>query len=361
MRAGGYEGEITVFDEHHEALLFWDEVFLSKKAPRTLLHVDGHSDMGTPWLTESVYTKDVAGLVERQLSIANFIIPAVIRGYFDNVIFLGRGVEEKGRQKRRIGSLYGEGVWIKGNLKKDKLTRRLFPDAKEWHYAVVADPASVPKKPVVLDIDLDYFCGYCLNYSNLSVPLTARQARSVNRLFRSNDKYRVFLNLLNIEDGVVKPEGYPKFKDIIYNGSEAWIECAIRYFVTSLSAKPERISICRSVKSGYTPASLAGFTEKTLIGYLSGRRRRIDPRDIPGPLEIYPYVASEDNTLYVPLTDDVFPLNGDARFIWRLIREGKSFSEIIEAMLKVYDLSPEVLVDQVVRFIFYLKKKFVLK
>lgn len=55
--------------------------------------MDGHSDPDLPLLTESVYTDDVRGFVQRQLGIGDFILPAVMRGLFKEVVFLTRAVD----------------------------------------------------------------------------------------------------------------------------------------------------------------------------------------------------------------------------------------------------------------------------
>jgi len=354
---------ITVFDEHHEAFLFWNEIFRGENAKRrTLVHVDGHSDMGMPMLTESVYTKDVRGFVTRQLNIGNFIVPGVVRGFFDDVFFLGRGVKQAKRKKSRIGSLYGKGVWIKTGLGKGRLIQKLYPDARDWYFTATSNLAEIPRKPFTLDIDMDYFCGYYLNYSELRLPLGSRQVSLLKRLDRSNDRYKVPLRLFDFEKNSITPRGMRRFKHVIYNNSRPWIEVAIRNFVGSIPVRPDHVSLCRSVKSGYTPAAQASFIEKTLLAYLTGSQKKpIDPRDIPGAFEIYPFIAREGNTLYIPLSHDTVKLNADMLFLWKRIKEGKSFARIIKSMQRAYDLPVEALINNLVRFIFHLKQHFILK
>ena len=196
----------------------------------------------------------------------------------------------------------------------------------------------------------------------MGLRVTETQIKKVKKMSLSEDKYKLTLPFFKIEDGILRPYGDTKFKDIIYNDSEPWIECAIKYFTDSLKIKPELVSICRSLKSGFTPKKYARFTEQTLITYLMGRyKNKIDPCDIVSTFKIYPFITCIGNTIYNPLTDDIIKLNKDSRFIWERIQMGKNFPQIFEAMLKAYDIEPEHLKGEILKFIFRLKKGFIIK
>lgn len=363
--------EITVIDEHQEALLFWAEALSAGKIQKggVLLHVDAHHDMLTPKLSRSAYTSDLVGFTERQLDIGDFIIPAVMRGIFNEVIFLRRGPlfqKQKRKTKYYIGSAHGEGVWINDKLKLNNITRRLYPDIKPWYWAERDDPSGVKIKQGVLDIDLDYFCSHFTPQPPMGLQLTKPQINFLKRRALSEDKYKINLGFFRIKGKILKAmntgQAVVNVKEVIYNDSKQWIECAIRYFVESLTMKAQIISICRSVKSGHVPLKYAQFTERTLIRYLSREQEKgIDPCDITSKFEIYPFVTCIDNTIVNPLNHGTINLKNDALFIWKKIQQGHNFPQLFKAMSKRYDMEPELLKREIFRFILHLKSAYVIR
>ena len=89
-----------VFDEHNEAYYYWHRArhdgYLDR--PLDLFHVDAHNDMAELQnLQHSLYwsERDDEGYLDRyqtiayhEMSIANFLIPAVLNGLVKNVYFI---------------------------------------------------------------------------------------------------------------------------------------------------------------------------------------------------------------------------------------------------------------------------------
>jgi len=361
--------KITVVDEHHEVFLLWEEAVATGKIKKqtSLLHVDAHPDLNIPSITESVYSKDVRGFVKRQLGIGNFVIPAILRGIFKEVVFLNRawstGKNKGVTKKQYVGTLQGKGMWINNGFPLNSITRQLYPDFKLWYFTSTNDLEKVKINEGVLDIDLDYFYGYFHPQPQISLKLTKAQLKILKQSSLSEDKYKFPLKYFKLQGGVLMYNDYlPHLKGYIYNESKPWIECAIRYFVDSLTMRPLLISVCRSVKSGYMPKKYAEFTERTLIDYLTGKKKKkIDPCDITSSFKICPFVICIGNTIYNPLTNDSIRLKQDSRFIWERLRNGVNFNQIFEDMQKAYNVEPQIIKQQLVKFIFRLKKSFIIK
>ncbi|OGR46490.1 MAG: hypothetical protein A2X34_03190 [Elusimicrobia bacterium GWC2_51_8] len=353
---------ITVFDEHHEVFLFWEESIASGKLHKgsTLLHVDGHADLAAPWVQDSVYSPNVRRFVRTQLNIGNFILPAVLRGIFNQVIFLDRARAPRKKEKHNIGTLYGSGRWINMDFPKDRLSASLYPDAKEWQYTIIGDASDIKAQDFTLDIDLDYFYGYYSPRPQYEICLSDRQLKHVKKMFLSDDKYKISLNKFAVEKRTLRAKTLRGLEDVICNSSREWIECAIKYFTDSLKVKPASASICRSVKSGYTPAKHAQYAEETLIKYLKGHKG-MDYSDIVSAFEVYPFITRVGDIIYNPLLNKKMELERDNRFIWDGIARGKNLRQIFKDMFSRCEGERKSLEKEVLKFIFYLKGNFFIK
>lgn len=118
------KSSIHILDEHNECLLLWEEIF--SKSPsrkrRKLLHVDNHFDMNAPLLSKSIYTAKIKNLIN-DIGIASFITPALLKGYFNEVILFAPKATKKPITKKYIGTIYGEGKIIKSELKLNKINK----------------------------------------------------------------------------------------------------------------------------------------------------------------------------------------------------------------------------------------------
>jgi hypothetical protein len=132
--------------------------------------------------------------------------------------------------------------------------------------------------------------------------------------------------------------------------------------VESIRFKPQLISICRSVKSGYTPKQYAVFVEDTLIAYLTNKqKKRLDPCEIDEPFEAHPFIARIKNSIYNPFNDKIIHLKNDSRCIWEKIEKNKNFPQIYEEISQEFDADPDVLKNTLLRFIFRLKSSYFIK
>jgi hypothetical protein len=85
-----------LIEEHHEAFLVWKYAILNNWMPargNSLLHIDEHSDMGTPRFNTSIYnlngdTNVIKNFVYTELNIASFIMPAIYQDIFDKVYWI---------------------------------------------------------------------------------------------------------------------------------------------------------------------------------------------------------------------------------------------------------------------------------
>ena len=356
--------DITVFDEHHEALIFWADSFAKNRFRKnaTLLHVDEHADIDVPRMTESVYSKNVRRLVQRQLKISNFIIPAILRGMFQEVVFLGKTLDPMYRKEHYLGTFGGTGKWIM--LFDDKIqdVSRMFPDVKKWYYTVTDDLSRIALKNVVLDIDLDYFSSYLFPQMEKGILLTKRQLIECERSFLTNDDFKISFFPFTLMQGKHKHYTDTRFKHVLFNNSPQWIECGIRYFVESLKFRPEVVSICRSVTSGYLPRRFAQFTEETVKNYLRGTQKRtIDPCEISAPFEIYEFTVQMGKYIFNLLTGKKIALRHDTELVWKYMLKEKNFAQIFKLMYRDFDAPAEILKKEIVKFIFRLKRNFFIK
>jgi len=353
--------KIEVVDEHHEALLFWEDSMCKKriKEKGTLIHTDFHSDLGVPNLKKSVYSKNLSKLVQDSLNIDNFIIPAILRDIFKDIIFLNPLDQNKKRKKMIIGTVRGKGKVIVKIFKKE--IKKLFPDAKEFYLSFISNSINIPKKrEITLDIDMDYFSCNLRPQSPLFIELTDKQLRKINHFSKSNDKYKIDLKFFNIKDNILKLNEENSDKNFVYNDSIKWIDYSIKSFVKGLKVKPKIISICRSVKSGFTPVKYDEYIEKNLIDYLKNPPAKINLPKI-SRFKIYPFVSSTENIIFNAFTEEFLKLNETGRFIWEQINKGKDFDGILKESQSKFIVNEERAKTDILNEVLNLRKKLILK
>jgi len=354
---------IKVFDEHHEAFLYWETAALQKKIKKeaTLLHVDFHSDDGVPhFLKTSVYSKNIRQFTQEELSIGNFIIPSILRGTIKKVIFLHPFFASKAK-RMEVGSLKGEGKAIVAKQKFKKLTRILFPDIKEWSQVKLNDVSKVKEQDVILDIDLDYFSCNLFPILEFKLKLSKQQLKSAQRFSTSQDDFRLKLNYFNLKRNYLSLFKIPRIAkdELIYNDSFEWIDYSIKKFVRGLRVRPLLVSICRSEKSGYLPKKYAKLIEERLIKYLCNPPKNIEFPSVTH-FRIFPFIASADNFIYNVYTKRIEKLNKTSLFFWNQIKEGRDFDQILRKTLTKYDVDREVVKQDLLSFVFYLKQNVII-
>ncbi|NCR21108.1 MAG: hypothetical protein GPJ27_03870 [Microcystis aeruginosa L111-01] len=276
---------LLIMEEHHEAFFIWNYAVLNGWIPpnkNLLLHVDEHSDFGTPNLSNSLNSlkgdlENIYNFTYTELGIADFIIPSIYQGIFNELYWLRQTHNaEQTEVMNHVFSLNAEGkiLFVTEDVNKAGLFNL---DRKPLKNKLITTTDSLvnQEKTVVVDIDLDYFS--CDN-----------QAGEVWEIEVSKETYESFLN--NPYDPIrIKLGGTAKMKekngksyfymqrpimesvlekDRALKVSQAEILERIEKFSTFLienKIQPKLIDICRSRLSGYTPGDQWQFIESNLI------------------------------------------------------------------------------------------------
>lgn len=282
---------LYLFAEHNEAFYYYHKAKFEgyMRRPMDLFHIDAHNDMGFPRVfKKSIYysaqdPKDkyleyFEDFAKRELSISNFILPAVLSGLISNVYFIYPSWRrmKPGRRKMNIASCFGEGRILKRQMGPEKsLTPgamlKALPDLKYFNYSA-GGIENVPKnRKVILDIDFDYFAcrDSILNEINYELEITKEQF--LNKVNLLCDKTLRFSGLdFCFEE---KNEKYyakiahKKSEDMAYLPSRENIESEINSLVSILRdkrIKPVVVTLCRSSISGYCPQDYVEFIEDKL-------------------------------------------------------------------------------------------------
>jgi hypothetical protein len=279
---------LFVFEEHNEAFFAWHYAIANQMMTaknNILLHVDEHSDFKIPRFNYPLSSvgnnlKNIYQFTYNELSIANFIIPAVYQGIFNQVYWIYQSFKANYPDSVYVYSYDRQGKFLATKSDKSLKPVNLFdPDYHLTKYQALKIDEEFPQaKSVILDIDLDYFsCNH--QYYNFKGKLEVSSKQYYEfiedkyHFLRSTlgsgitaqkrgDKYFLYFN--NFEESKTSPN-YLKV-------SESEIIHRISKFVSFLKfhqVKPQIIDICRSRLSGYTPENQWRFIEENLIQQLT--------------------------------------------------------------------------------------------
>ncbi len=292
---------VFVFEEHHEAFIVWHEAvrrgLLRPGCKNILLHVDTHADMKSYCLRSPVpeiaaSPERVSEFVYRELIISSFIIPAVYQKLFYEVCWLAPPAAEP-TEASSDPMLVEKRFFYVRSQDEDRKTLIVRPDPSQgfsdrtWedrspfcHYRqTTADPFTA-ESPVVLDIDLDYFCcsptadafeRFEITEEEYGRCLTERY-RKLNLHFRHYVEAvdgRYYLCFNPPSPGAAEARA-PKSDDEIFASIRGF-----SVFLEHNQVRPVLIDICRSRYSGYTPEPAWRLIEKELLGEL-GRLYEIE-------------------------------------------------------------------------------------
>jgi hypothetical protein len=269
---------LVVVEEHHEAFFAWHKAAAEGSLPigaTTLLHVDEHSDMSVPRLRRPLPPptdlEAIADCTYEDLDIGNFVWPAVYQGLFNRVLWL--------RHKHKGGVAWSEmSICAKTPAGLEFVTGRLdgtawgeAPDRRRMEFAQI-HPGDLIRtdQPVVLDVDLDYFC------SNDYPDYQGRQlevSEAAFRDFRENPYH-----FLRIAPGsrisAFERDGrfYLRFNDYPEAPGRTSTPGEIPGRIAALAqqlreneVQPVQIIFCRSAESGYMPRDVLGQIEQGLL------------------------------------------------------------------------------------------------
>lgn len=361
--------DIVVFDEHHEALLYWESI--RTHMPRTILHVDFHADMWAPgrdvnyqyartpgYLNCSVYCDSIYDLL-KDVSPTSFLIPSILRYGIERIIFLKPTGLCGSSKKITIGTLNGEGRVVRS---VDSRNRIFFPDAITFEYVETHSLDDVKVEDYVLDIDLDYFC--CnLNperYKNIFVEYSDKVLDEIREYNLSRDDYRVDLQLVDISENGSHLIPQPDFL-VRYNDNIAWIKYSIEKFVSQLPRKPAYISFCRSEKLGYTPSQYVQFIENYLMEQINKSFINVTfPMDVPLELSLFTTVIGR--RIYNYCTEVNLELDDTGIFIVSMIQDKKATTrEIVISMSEVFNVPTEEILVDIQEYICELRRFLIIK
>lgn len=274
---------IVVVEEHHEAFLVWHLARLAGMIePRGnhLLHVDFHSDLAPPVLCGSIHDLEpspdaIAGFTYRELTIGTFIVPAVYQRLVNRVYWLApaaRGASPAGQMYVR--TYKGEGRLFLLAQGSPKTVTALLGDSVAFDVVQAsADDTLEPGGPVILDVDLDYFSLDAYPSREFRVAVTADEyARFVADPYhplrasmgcrgeQAGADYFIEFNRLAGRDVPAPLKASP---DVIRARAAGLAACLRRSGI-----QPRLIDICRSCRTGYTPADQVAFIEEVLLDTL---------------------------------------------------------------------------------------------
>lgn len=276
---------VYVVEEHHEAFCVWQRAAAAGViAPEgnTLLHVDEHSDMSLPRLGRPL--KSIAGpddlvrFTYGELDIGNFIWPSIYLGTFNRVCWMR--LRHKGGSPWQRMTVCGRNADATEFITGGSLAGTPYenaPDARSMEFSQITTADTLrTDQPVVLDIDLDYlYCNDYPDYSGREIEISPE----AYRLFHA-DRYH-FLRITPGSDVSAEERAGRYFLVFNQYGRErtpltaGTVEPAVRERVAALmqflerhAVNPPLVTICRSVHSGYTPATHAAFIEETMLAAL---------------------------------------------------------------------------------------------
>ncbi len=277
---------LVVVEEHHEAFYVWHysvrNGWLAAEG-NTLLHFDAHPDMALPRLRRPLSSigdlADLADFTYRELSIGDFIWPAVYQGVFNRVLWIRyrQKLSEGGWRTLLIGAKNPGGTEFFTAASLASTPYAASKDVRSVDYAPMTTQECVKTdQPSVLDIDLDYFC--CNEHPRLPVQ-EVETTGAVYEEFHRNPYH--FLHFAGKISAIARAGKYFLVYDDFpyrhtpeppnYPADRSEIQARITDaadFLRSYSVIPPLIVLCRSVHSGYTPREESAFVETTLIEHL---------------------------------------------------------------------------------------------
>ena len=273
---------LYIIEEHHEAFFIWNYALIQNiitNSRHTLLHVDEHSDMNIPMLHQSVKTArsnitTLLNFTRNQLSLSEFIVPSIYLGLFNTIFWMRRSHSKKNPEYfLNVVSENSKGVHL--FMTDNFLKAGMFnPDRKSCIYQQISHETKVLfSSPVILDIDLDYFCCDPYRGESIEVEITEQEYNQ----FKTNPYHRLKI----ICGGKLKAKKdsnryYYIYQPFITNARKTEdpkiFSSRIDQFATFLKEnriEPILIDICRSRYSGFTTQDYWQQIESQLLEKLN--------------------------------------------------------------------------------------------
>ncbi len=272
---------IILLEEHHEAFYAWNYASRAEwldTRSATLLHVDEHADMALPRLRRPMASitglADLADFVYRELTINDFVWPAVYQGHFERLFWMRAQHAPSAGAWRRITISPADRRGLTFSLTTQTPDESARFQSRTIEYAPLTARNSIqPAEPVLLDIDLDYFAWN----SHPDLPeCRIEVTENTYRCFRDNpyhwlrispgakvsavaDDGRFYL----IYDDGPRTERTVSEAEVVDQRLDEFFR-----FLEKNCIKPKAATICRSLHSGYTEKAHSEYIESTLLDRL---------------------------------------------------------------------------------------------
>lgn len=282
---------VVIVEEHHEAYYVWKwaiEHQIIQPEHNTLLHIDEHSDMSSPFLKTSIHSingnlKKRKKFTYDELNIASFIVPAIYERLFDKVYWV--------RQRHNKTTPVPEELYVRSYQDEGKrLVSGRVSVLKDFGGDQAVDEQQaicyqffklhvedlMHLDHVLLDIDLDYFsCVQDPLKRELKIEITKEEYERFQETpyhrMRYFDlgrvevraragRYYYYLNSFNTPyESPLKVDEATILKRMDFAFRE----------LERIQLSPRLITICRSRFSGYTPDDQWRLIEEHVLKHLN--------------------------------------------------------------------------------------------
>jgi hypothetical protein len=264
-------------EEHHEVFWVWrygvERGWLCSNGNQ-LLHVDEHSDMSLPRfrrpLSSVANLADLLTFVYDELDIGNFIWPAIYQGLFSRVFWVRHAhTQELWKAMRICAKTDAQCEFVTGS----RLSDTPYADARDMQsvqYSHASTRDTFPQhESWTLDIDFDYFC--CNSFPDISgerIEITRQSFEHISR-----DRYHFLRIAPGSKVSFVQEQNryylefnsFPEHTDPVFNSATIIPRLnELANWLQRSNWPPKLITICRSVRSGYTPRTEADFIDTSL-------------------------------------------------------------------------------------------------